>query len=130
MKSKDILYITEQTIKDLYKLCEINLVSSVLNHFHQNGGIIIKKDNEKPSRFWDITNYITNNVLKERHKLSVILSFAYIGGFIQINEQKALGYENVLRMLKEMFYLSDEEHEYFLDKYSSLKRGEKVKFTL
>ncbi len=130
MVNKDILYITEFTIRKMYELCDVDLVKKTLCHFHQVGEIVIKNDNEKPSKWWIITNYITNNTIEERHLLSVILSFAHVGGYIQINERIELGYEKVLEMLKGMYYISDYEYDYFLEIYSKLKNGEKIKFTL
>ena len=63
LTNMDILYLSPQASQELTKYCESELISFVLEHFALYGKIIEKKDNEQPSRWWIITDYIINNTI-------------------------------------------------------------------
>lgn len=125
----DILYLSPQASHDLTHYCESELILFVLKHFALNGKIIEKKDDEQPSRWWIITDYITNNTIDSRNKLAVILSLARIGGIIQISNRQEVGDVNVLCMLKELAYISEEDFDYFVEAFFNFSQGKGVKFT-
>lgn len=124
----DILYLSPQASHELTQYCESELILFVLEHFSINGKIIEKKDDEQPSRWWIITDYITNKTIDYRNKLSVILSFARIGGIIQINNRQEFGDVNVLCMLKELAYITEDDFDYFVEAFFNFSRGKGVKF--
>ncbi len=126
----DILYITPQTKEQLLDYCEIDLIDTVLNHFGSVSRIQLQKDGMTPSRYWIITDYITNQTINSRTKLSVILSLAAIGGVIEINGRQECGDVNVLNMLNELFYISEEDFDFFMDFFSDYSHSIKKKFSL
>lgn len=126
----DILYLSPQSSHELTQYCESNLILSVLGHFTSNGKIIEKKNEEQPSRWWIITDYISNNTINSRNKIAVILSLGAIGGVIQINNRQETGDVNVLNMLKEFAYISDEDYNYFIEAFYNFSQGNGVKFSL
>jgi len=125
----DILYISPKTEKELTQYCESNLLIAVIAHFANNGKIIKKGDDEHPNRWWIITDYISNHTIESRKKLAVILSFASIGGFVQIGDRQELGDVNVLCMLKELHYISDADFDYFVEAFFNFSQGKGVKFS-
>ena len=124
----DILYLSPQASHELTQYCESELILFVLEHFSINGKIIEKKDDEQPSRWWIITDYITDKTIDYRKKLSVILSLARIGGIIQINNRQEVGDVNVLCMLKELAYITEDDFDYFVEAFFNFSRGKGVKF--
>jgi len=127
----DILYITEKTKNELLQYCEEDLVNSVFEDFSRNRKIIVKKKDETPSRYWIITNYINANTkISKKCKLAVILSMSAIGGFIQIGEERVIGWENALHLMKKMSLVDDSEMGYFIGAFSKLTQGQRVIFTL
>lgn len=124
----DILYLSPKASHELTQYCESELILFVLEHFSINGKIIEKKDDEQPSRWWIITDYITNKTINYRNKLSVILSFARIGGIIQINNRQEVGDVNVLCMLKELAYITEDDFDYFVEAFFNFSQGKGVKF--
>lgn len=124
----DILYLSPQASHELTQYCESELLLSVLEHFANNGKLVEKKNEEQPSRWWIITDYITNNTIDYRNKLSVILSLARIGGIIQINNRQEVGDANVLCMLKELAYISEDDFNYFVEAFFNFSQGKGVKF--
>ena len=125
----DILYISPKTRTELLQFCESNLLITVLEHFSNNGNIIEKKDYEHPNRWWIITDYISNHTIESRKKLSVILSFAHIGGFVQIGERQEFGDVNVLCILRELHYISDVDFDYFVEAFFNFNRGNGMKLS-
>lgn len=126
----DILYITPKTGIELTQYCESDLLIQVLEHFASNGKVIAKNDDEKPSRWWIITDYISNNTIDSKNKLAVILSLAAIGGIVQIDERQEIGDVNVLNMLKELSCVSDEDYDFFIEAFFNFSQGKGVKFSL
>lgn len=126
----DLLYITQQTKEELLQFCEQSLIDYVLNDFQRIGKIIVKENYEKPSRWWIITDYICDNVIDKRKKLSVIMSLAVIKGFIQIDEQKVFGYTKTLLMLKEKQCISEEDLNYFEEWFCNYQDEQIVKFSI
>lgn len=90
----------------------------------------MKKNEEQPSRWWIITDYISNNTINSRNKIAVILSLGAIGGVIQINNRQETGDVNVLNMLKEFAYISAEDYDYFIEAFYNFSQGNGVKFSL
>ena len=125
----DILYLSPKASRELTQYCESELVLRVLEHFAINGKIIEKKDNERPSRWWIISDYISNHTIDSRDKLAVILSLASIGGIIQINNRQEVGDVNVLCMLKDFAYISEEDFDYFVEAFFNFSQGNGVKFS-
>ena len=127
----DILYISPYTKDKLLEVCETELVEKVLDHFQKVGKIVEKEDNFEPSsRSWIITDYISDKSINEREKLSVILAFANADGYVQINERTEHGDVNVLCMLKELKYISEDVFDYFVEAFFNFSRGNGVKFSL
>ena len=125
----DILYISPYTKDKLLEVCETKLVEKVIDHFQQVGKIVETEDNFEPSsRSWIITDYVSNDTINSRNKIAVILSFARIGGIVQINNRQELGDVNVLCMLKD--YISEEDFDYFVEAFYNFSRGNGVKFSL
>jgi hypothetical protein len=127
--SMDILYLSAQTSHELTRYCENELILQVLEHFALNGKIIEEQDNKRHSCLWIITDYITNNTINCRNKLSVILSFAS-NGTVQINDRQEFGDVNVLCMLKELSYISEEDFDYFVEAFFRFSQGKGVKFSM
>lgn len=125
----DILFISPKTGRELTQYCESELLIEVMEHFANNGNIVEKKDSEHPNRWWVITDFISNNTIDNRKKFSVILSFAAIGGFIQVGERKEFGDVNVLNMLKELYYISDNDYDFFVEAFYNFSQGKGVKFS-
>lgn len=124
----DILYLSPQASHELTQYCESELLLHVLEHFANNGKIVEKKNEEQPSRWWIITDYIYNGTINSRNKIAVILSLAAIGGVIQIYNRQETGDVNVLNMLKEFAYISDEDYDYFIEAFFNFSQGKGVKF--
>ena len=110
--------------------CESELLLYVLEHFAKNGKIVEKKNETQPSCWWIISNYISNNTINSRNKIAVILSLAAIGGVIQIYNRQEIGDVNVLNMLKDFAYISDEDYDYFIESFYHFSQGNGVKFTM
>lgn len=125
----DILFISPKTGRELTQYCESELLIEVMEHFANNGNIVEKKDSEHPNRWWVITDFISNNTIDNRKKFSVILSFAAIGGFIQVGERKEFGDVNVLNMLKDLYYISDNDYDFFVEAFYNFSQGKGVKFS-
>lgn len=125
----DILYISPKTLQELTDFCEQSLIEEVLEHFENVGKIIeTVQGGERPSRLWIITDYISNHTIDSKKKLAVVLSFAAIGGVIKIQDRQEVGNVNVLCMLKDLYYISEEDFEYFVDAFFSFSDGNGVKF--
>lgn len=125
----DVLYISPKTGTELTRYCESELLIEVMEHFANNGEVIEKNDGETPSRWWIITDYISNYTIDNRKKFSVILSFARIGGVVQIGDRQEVGDVNVLCMLKELYYISDNDFDYFIEAFCNFSQGNGVKFS-
>lgn len=125
----DILYISPQTARELTMYCESDLLIEVMGHFAQNAKVIEKDNETHPSRWWIVTDYISNQTIESRKKLAVILSFARIGGFVQIGERQELGDVNVLCMLRDLHYISDADFDYFVEAFFNFSQGNGVKFS-
>lgn len=125
----DILYISPQTGAELTQYCESDLLVEVMEHFANNGRVIKKNNGETPSRWWIITDYISNHTIDNRKKLAVILSFAGIGGIVQIGDRQEIGDVNVLCMLKDLYYIADEDFNYFVEAFYNFSQGNGVKFS-
>lgn len=125
----DILYISPQASHELTALCERSLIVEVLEHFEKVGKIIeTEQGGDRPSRLWIITDYISNYTIDSKKKLAVILSFTAIGGMIQIQDRQEIGNVNVLCMLKDLYYISEEDFDYFVDAFFKISDGNGVKF--
>lgn len=125
----DILYITPSAARELTNYCESDLLIEVTEHFAKNAVIIAKDNSSKPSKWWDITNYIKDDSIAYRKKISVILSFAAIGGFITIGNETKMGDVEVLNMLRDTKNISDEDFDFFVDAFYNFSKGIGVKFT-
>ena len=125
----DILYISFDTYQKVSIYCEESLINEVLNHFATVGEIKKRKNDEHPNRWWIITDYISNISIDNRKKLSVILSFAAIGGFIQIGDKCQMGNVPVLNMLKELSHISENDYDYFIDAFYNFSQGKGTKFS-
>ena len=77
----DILYITPRAAHQLTAYCESNLLIEVTEHFAKNAVIIAKDNDSRPSKWWDITDYIKDDSIAYRNKMAVILSFARLHNF-------------------------------------------------
>lgn len=126
----DILYISQQAKKALGQYCDEELLNFVITHFVGNGNLIEMQDHNPTSCRWIITDYITNHTIDSRNKLSVILSMAATGVTIQIGDRQEFGDVNVLYMLKELYYITDEDFDYFVEAFCNFSRGEGVKFLM
>ncbi len=111
----DILYFSTEVYYELTKYCSIALIIKVLSCFGNCAIIRNQDDGNKPSRWWTITNFIKDDSIMQREKLSVILSFAAIGGVVSIEDRMETGDVNVLNMLKDTKNVSDEDYNYFID---------------
>lgn len=125
----DILYISPKTRHELTQYCENELLFTVMDHFAKNGKIIEKTDIEHPNRLWIITDYISNHTIDQKKKLAVILSFASLAGLVQIGDRQELGETNVLCMLKELHYISDDDFDYYVERFFNFSQGHGVKFS-
>jgi len=127
--SMDILYITPSAAHELTNYCESDLLIEVTEHFAKNAVIIAKDNNSRPSKWWDITDYIKDDSIAYRKKMAVILSFAAIGGFVTIGNMTKMGDVEVLNMLRDTKNISDEDFDYFIDAFYNFSKGNGVKFT-
>lgn len=126
----DILYISPSTSQELTRYCDDNLIAEVTGHFAKNAKVMEKDNNTHPSRWWVVTDYITDETTEFRKKASVILSFAAIGGFVQIGDRIEQGDVNVLNMLRDTKNISDEDFDFFVDAFYNFSHGNGVKFTV
>lgn len=125
----DILYISPSAVYELAKYCEINLLVEVMKRFATNASIIVTENNKNhPTRWWVITDYLKDDTIDCRKKLSVILSFAAIGGYVQIGDKMARGDVDVLFMLKETNNISEEDCEFFVEAFFNISSGMGFKF--
>ena len=124
----DLLYITPSSAHELTNYCESNLLNEVMEDFLKNAEIIVKDNNSNPSRWWIITDYITDDTIPYRKKMSVVLSFAAIGGFITIGDATKIGDVEVLNMLKETNNISEEDYDYFIEAFYNFSQGNGIKF--
>lgn len=125
----DILYISPKVARELTNYCESNLLLEVTEHFSQNAKVIEKDNNSHPSRWWVITDYINDESIDYRKKMSVILSFAAIGGFVQIGDRMEQGDINVLNMLRDTNNISEVDFDYFVEAFYNFSHNNGVKFT-
>ena len=125
----DLLYISPRAAHELTNYCVSDLLIEVTEHFVKNAPIIAKDNNSRPSRWWVITDYIKDSTIERRKKLSVILSFAAIGGFVQIGDRMEQGDVNVLNMLRDTNNISEIDFNYFVDAFCNFSHGNGVKFT-
>ncbi len=126
----DILYITPRAAHQLTAYCESDLLIEVTEHFAKNAVIIAKDNDSKPSKWWNITDYINDDSIGCRKKLAVILSFAAIGGFVTIGDMTKMGDVEVLNMLKDTKNISEDDFDYFIEAFYNFSHGNGVKFTL
>ncbi len=126
----DILYITPRAAHQLTAYCESNLLIEVTEHFAKNAVIIAKDNDSRPSKWWNITDYIKDNSIEYRKKMAVILSFAAIGGFVTIGDMTKMGDVEVLNMLRDTKNISEEDFDYFIEAFYNFSHGNGVKFTL
>lgn len=126
----DTLFISPKTEQELSKYCESNLLITVFDYFKNKGKVISKNDNETPSRWWIITDFLNNKGINNRNKYAVILSMGAIGGVIQIGEQQLTGDVKILCFLKEHNYIEAEDFEYFIDAFYLFSKGQGLKFNL
>lgn len=126
----DILYISPKAQKELSLYCDEKLVTEVINHFTTKGTIVANYDDTKRC-LWIVTDYIQEDTIERKKKLSVILSLAAVCGcgIIQIGNRQALGDVNVLCMLKDLKYISEEDFDYFVEAFFNFSQGKGVKFT-
>lgn len=125
----DILYISPQASHELTSFCEPSLIVEVLEHFEKVGKVIeTVQGGDRPSRLWIITDYISNHTIDSKKKLAVILSFAAIGGVIQIQDRQEIGNVNVQCMLKDLDYISEDDFDYFVDAFFNFSDGNGIKF--
>ena len=113
----DILYITPRAAHQLTAYCESNLLIEVTEHFAKNAVIIAKDNDSRPSKWWDITDYIKDDSIAYRNKMAVILSFAAIGGFVTIGNMTKMGDVEVLNMLRDTQNISEEDFDYFIEAF-------------
>lgn len=126
----DILYISQTAESELAQYCENNLIAEVKADFTKNAIIITKDNNSRPSRWWVVTDYINDETIEFRKKISVILSFAAIGGFVQIGERMEQGDVNVLNMLRDSDKISEEDFDFFIEAFYNFSQGNGVRFTI
>lgn len=126
----DILYISQTAESELAQYCENNLIAEVKADFTKNAIIITKDNNSRPSRWWGVTDYINDETIEFRKKISVILSFAAIGGFVQIGERMEQGDVNVLNMLRDSDKISEEDFDFFIEAFYNFSQGNGVRFTI
>ena len=126
----DILYITPRAAHELTIYCESALLIEVTEQFAKNAVIIAKDNDSKPSKWWNITDFIDDDSIPNRKKLSVILSFAAIGGFVTIGNNTKMGNVDVLNMLREAKKISEEDFNYFNDAFYNFSHGCGVRFSL
>lgn len=69
-------------------------------------------------------------LLSSEKKISVILSFAAIGGFVQIGERMEQGDVNVLNMLRDSDKISEEDFDFFIEAFYNFSQGNGVRFTV
>ena len=125
----DILYITPSAAHELTNYCESDLLIEVTEHFARNALIIAKDNNSRPSKWWNITDYIKDDSIAFRKKMAVILSFAAIGGFVTIEDITRMGDVEVLNMLRDTKNISDEDFDYFINAFYNFSNGNGAKFT-
>ena len=126
----DILYISNEVSKKLAQYCDDNLLVKVIEHFAKNGKIVYKDNNGQPSRWWVVTDFIKDGTINQRQKVAVILSFAALDGFVQIEDRMERGNVNTLCMLKETGNISDEDFDFFVDAFFQFSNNNGVKFTI
>lgn len=115
------------------KMCEYcsqELIDWVFNDFINQGGKIIYEENDqKPSRWWIITDYVNNTTIDKIKKLAVILSFGATGGFVQIEQETQLGDAPIVLMLKNRSLINEDELSMFVEFFYDKSHGSSKKFT-
>ena len=130
LHNMDILYLSEKASIELTQYCENDLILKVLEHFAMKAKIIPQDNGSRPSRWWIITDYLNDNTIDYRKKIAVILSFAAIGGFVQIGERIEHGDVNVLNMLRDIKKISETDFDYFITAFYNFSQGNGVKFSI
>ena len=125
----DKLYLSPQAASKLTKFCESDLIKEITAHFAKNAPIFARDNDSSPSRLWVVTDFVADDTIDQRKKVSVILSYAAIGGFVQIGERTEMGDVNVLIMLKETNNISEAVFDYFIEAFYNFSHGNGQKFT-
>lgn len=127
----DILYITTETKQQMLKYCEQELIDFVFDDFIEQGGkIITKEDNQLPSRWWIITDYINSTSIEKMQKLAVVLSFSAVAVVIQIEYYKSYGDVAILQLLTNLNIINEKESEIFTKFFYNIRQGNKCKFSI
>lgn len=81
----DILYITQAVEDRLKEFCSEDLIKHVFEDFKRNSTIVMKEENQVPSKEWIVSDYIHDKSINIIDKMNVVLSFIASGGIIQID---------------------------------------------
>lgn len=81
----DILYITQAVEDRLKEFCSEDLIKHVFEDFKRNSTIVMKEENQVPSKVWIVSDYIHDKSINIIDKMNVVLSFIASGGIIQID---------------------------------------------
>lgn len=126
---KTVLNITKDHLSDIEEYCEKTLIEEIFEDFSKIGKIIVSEQLELSKRVWDISHYVIPNTLCDRRKLAVILSYAGLGT-IKFENWENWGDTNVIIKLHNLGCISDEDFDYFCEKFYnfSTQSGDTSKF--
>lgn len=111
----DVLYITNEVESKMKEFCTEELLHAVFEDFSKNAEILRKQDEQKPSKMWDVSDYINNNKLAIVDKMNVILSFIACGGIVYIDDVPYLDVSNPLAIIKRKGLIDDVQLEILND---------------
>lgn len=106
---EDIIYISDELIMKIKEYCSDVLLSEVFESFEKNAPVVVKKDGERPSKFWSLTQFIVDDTIDIMNKLNVILSFIQSGGIIEYQDKKYFDIVNIVAILKQQGIINDDQ---------------------
>jgi len=119
----DILYLSIERLTQLRTVCSDELLINVLEAFANNHKIIVSKK-EQPKGLWCLDEFPKDSSTHRINKAFVFVSFAYFGGFFQLEEGKTIfGDMNLLNELLNRHIILEEEYNAFIQMIYEARQG-------
>lgn len=106
---EDILFITQEIENRMRVFCSEELIKHVFDDFSKHAVIKLRKETKKPSKVWNITNYIHDDTINIINKMNVVLSFIQCGGIVQFNGHDYFDTSNPLAVIKACGLIDEEQ---------------------
>ena len=119
----DVIHLSIKKLNELRTVCSDELLLNVFGGYSNKHSIIIS-ETKQPAGLWQIEEFLDDKSVLRINKIQVLLAFAYFGGFVQFGDEKALfGDMNVLSILVQRDYLSQNEFSMLVDIIYEARRG-------